>query len=63
MPVNESSGTYTTLNGDEAEVRYFMAPSVVKAKRLDPETWEVTGPWPNPFHVDEETFRQKFSEL
>jgi hypothetical protein len=43
--------------------RYFMSPSVVYIKRISGATSEVKGPWKDPFYVDDESFKKKFSIL
>jgi hypothetical protein len=42
--------------------RYFMSPSVVSVRRVE-DRWEVKGPWEDPFYVDDESFKKKFSVL
>lgn len=43
--------------------RYLMDSAIVTAERSDENTWRVYGPWPEPFNVDDETFRKRFSDL
>lgn len=61
--LTDEYSNYTNLKGETVTVRYLMQPAIVTAKRLDGDTWEVQGPWPEPFRVSEELFKKEFSEL
>lgn len=43
--------------------RFYLDVSIFRAEKISEATWRVYGPWPQPFHVDSESFAKYFKVI